>query len=426
MALAQYSLNWASSLCGAATNLLHSNTLPHHPPQITVIEDVQIWDGQKYLDETSITIEGQTIARMGSHRKPGATIISGHGGFLMPGLIDAHFHVATGMIAANFENLANDHLKTLVESGITTAFDMGSFPSSKMSQWHDVGEKGLTSLLFSGAAACVTGGFPSILPNYPEDSIITSVENATNYVEDRVREGADYIKIFINAKGEPLQEYQQVIKDTAAKFGKFVVSHAPDFNSTVIAINVGGKFVTHVPKDKAIDETMVQQMLHQDQIAIPTLVMSQNLIHMGKLFGDTTSDYKFPNDSVALMYEMGVPILVGTDASKPLGFVGYGDTLHTELQLLHDAGLSSVDILRGATSLPAKYFGLTDRGKIAPGMRADLLLLDENPIDDITKSQTINQVWTAGTSAYTNNITNSRKINQVWTAGKSAHKKGVY
>ena len=425
MALAQYSLNWASNLCGAATNLLHSNTLPHHP-QITVIEDVQIWDGEKYLDETSITIEGQTIARMGSHRKPGATIISGHGGFLMPGLIDAHFHVASGMIAANFENLANDHLKTLVESGITTAFDMGSFPSSKMSQWHDVGEKGLTSLLFSGAAACVTGGFPSILPNYPEDSIITSVENATNYVKDRVREGADYIKIFINAKGEPLQEYQQVIKDTAAKLGKFVVSHAPDFNSTVIAINVGGKFITHVPKDKAIDETMVQQMLHQDQIAIPTLVMSQNLIHMGKLFGDTTSDYKFPNDSVALMYEMGVPILVGTDASKPLGFVGYGDTLHTELQLLHDAGLSSVDILRGATSLPAKYFGLTDRGKIAPGMRADLLLLDENPIDDITKSQTINQVWTAGTSAYTNNITNSRKINQVWTAGKSAHKKGMY
>lgn len=405
MALAQYSLNWASNLCGAASNFFHGNSLPHLPLQTTVIEDVKIWDGKKYLDDTSITIEGQAISLMGSHKKPGATVINGNGGFLMPGLIDSHFHVATALIAFNFEYLATDHLKTLVEAGITTAFDMGSFPSSKMPQYHDMGSKGLASLLWSGAAACVKGGFPSLLPHFPEDSIVTSNESATNYVQTRVKEGADFIKIFINAKAEPLQEYQEIIKDLADQNGKLVVSHAPDFNASVVAVDVGGKFITHVPKDKTLTKAMVQKMLDQKQVAIPTLIMSQNLINMGKhFFGDKTSDYKFANDSVALMYSMGVPILVGTDASKPVGFVGYGSTLHTELQLLTDAGMSAEDILRGATSLPAQYFGLTDRGRIAPGMRADLLLLKQNPLDNITNSQTVVQVWTAGKSAYKKGI----------------------
>ena len=70
MALAQYSLNWASNLCGTATNFFHSTRLPHLPPRTTVIEDVKIWDGDKYLDDTSITIEGQTISFVGATKKP--------------------------------------------------------------------------------------------------------------------------------------------------------------------------------------------------------------------------------------------------------------------------------------------------------------------------------------------------------------------
>lgn len=384
------------------TNFFHSTSFPQELPQVTVIQDVQIWDGENYLDDTSITIEGQTISFVGGTTVPkGAQVVQGHGGFLMPGLIDAHVHVATVMVPATFQFHSDKHLKQLVKSGVTTGFDMGSFPSSNMLQFHELGEKGLPSLLWSGPAACVTGGFPAALPGYPHDAIVNSSESAKNYAKTRINEGADYLKIFINDDGKPEQEYQEIIKGIADEHNISVVSHAPDFIGQEVARNVGGKFITHVPKDKALNKTEVRQMLQKNQIAIPTLIMSQNLICTGPIIAPGKNhDYSYSNDSVALMYDMGVPILVGTDASGPVGFVGYGASIHTEMSLLHDAGMSTKDILRGATSLTAKYFDLQDRGRIAPGMRADLLLLKKNPLDDITNSNKIKKVWTAGTVAY--------------------------
>jgi imidazolonepropionase-like amidohydrolase len=66
------------------------------------------------------------------------------------------------------------------------------------------------------------------------------------------------------------------------------------------------------------------------------------------------------------------------------------------MELLVEAGLSTIQALQAATSLPAKYFGLTDRGVIAPGMRADLLLIDGDPIADIKATRKIKKVWLAG------------------------------
>ena len=403
MSLAQYSMNWATNLCGAATNFFHGNSLPL-PPQITVIQDVQIWDGEKPINETSITIQGSKIFSVGETKIPkNAKIVQGDGGFLMPGLIDAHVHATTGLINKPIHDdlLIKEHMKTLVNSGITTAFDMGSFPSSKMPGWRDRSEQGLTSLLFSGAAACVKKGFPAMLPHFPDESIVTSKENATNYAKTRLKEGVDFLKIFINDNGEePKQEYQEIIKDISDQNNKLLISHAASFSAHELARNVGGNIITHVPKDQALNETGVQQMLEKNQTAIPTLIMSQNLIHVLIALGHTGIDYSFSNDSVALMYKMGVPIMAGTDASRPIGFVGYGESLHTELGLLHGAGMCIEDILRGATSLPANYFGLSDRGKIAPGKRADLLLLSKSPLDDISNSDKIRQVWTAGNTVF--------------------------
>ncbi|KAK4695143.1 hypothetical protein P7C71_g2553, partial [Lecanoromycetidae sp. Uapishka_2] len=269
-----------------------------------------------------------------------------------------------------------------------------------MQRFHKKPEKGLPSVLFSGAAACVKGGFPAMLKGFPDDAIVTSEENATNFANTRISEGADYLKIFINGDGLPDPKFQKIIKDIGDQNDKFIVTHAPDFQAHDIARSVGGKFITHVPKDRALNETGVMEMKTNNQVAIPTLIMSQNLINIGRHFFHKDWDYKSSKDSVTLMYNKSVPILVGTDASKPIGFVGYGDTMHTEMSLLYDAGLTNEDILRGATSLPAYYFGLSDRGKIATGMRADLLLLKENPLENINNSRTIDTVWTAGAVAF--------------------------
>ena len=108
-------------------------------------------------------------------------------------------------------------------------------------------------------------------------------------------------------------------------------------------------------------------------------------------------NYDYSRDSVTTLNEKGVPLLEEMDAT-PLaqGLVVYGSSFHTDMRLLHEAGMSKEDILRGATSLTVKHPHLTDRGRIAPGMRADLLLLDGDPLEDISNSDEIVEIWTAG------------------------------
>lgn len=73
-----------------------------------------------------------------------------------------------------------------------------------------------------------------------------------------------------------------------------------------------------------------------------------------------------------------------------------GESLHQELELLVQAGMFTVEILRAATILPAQCFGLDDRGIVAVGKRADLLLLSEDPINDIKATRSIQRVWCCG------------------------------
>jgi hypothetical protein len=89
-----------------------------------------------------------------------------------------------------------------------------------------------------------------------------------------------------------------------------------------------------------------------------------------------------------------VPILAGTDAGNP--GTAHGVSLHGELALLVRAGLTPAPALTAATAAPAQRFGLRDRGRIAVGQRADLLLVDGDPTRDITATRAIDTVWKNG------------------------------
>ncbi|GAA0492061.1 hypothetical protein Ade02nite_21760 [Paractinoplanes deccanensis] len=105
--------------------------------------------------------------------------------------------------------------------------------------------------------------------------------------------------------------------------------------------------------------------------------------------------------SVKALHDAGVDLLAGTDAAPfPLPFmagVAHGASLHHELQYLVRAGLTPVEALRAATSTPARLFGLDDRGRIAPGLRADVLLVDGDPTTQIDDTLNLRTVWRRGT-----------------------------
>ena len=86
--------------------------------------------------------------------------------------------------------------------------------------------------------------------------------------------------------------------------------------------------------------------------------------------------------------------MAGTDAPNP--GTTHGASLHGELELSLQSGLTPQEALAAATAVPARVFGLTDRGRIAKGLRADLVLVRGNPAADITTTRDIVSVWKAG------------------------------
>ena len=99
-------------------------------------------------------------------------------------------------------------------------------------------------------------------------------------------------------------------------------------------------------------------------------------------------------DTVRQLRAAGVPILAGSDAPNP--GTSHGAALHRELELLVQAGLTPAEALAAATSAPAKAFRLADRGRIAPGLRADLVLVAGDPTADVTATRNIVRIWKGG------------------------------
>jgi hypothetical protein len=99
-------------------------------------------------------------------------------------------------------------------------------------------------------------------------------------------------------------------------------------------------------------------------------------------------------ESVRRLHEAGVPILAGSDAPNP--GTAHGASLHRELELLVRAGLPAESALRSATATAAEVFGLHDRGRIAPGLKADLVLVEGDPTRDVLASRRIVAVWKDG------------------------------
>ncbi|WP_329792467.1 amidohydrolase family protein [Lentzea sp. DG1S-22] len=103
--------------------------------------------------------------------------------------------------------------------------------------------------------------------------------------------------------------------------------------------------------------------------------------------------------SVTALRDAGVRVLAGTDANSAPGAPfapEHGESLHHELALLVVAGLTPLEALAGATSLPAQVFGLDDRGVIAEGKCADLVLVDGDPTTDVAATRNVKGVWIAG------------------------------
>ncbi|ETS76536.1 hypothetical protein PFICI_11923 [Pestalotiopsis fici W106-1] len=352
----------------------------------TVIENASIFDGQDITGPRTIIIDGSQISHDSTAAKED-TVVDGTGCTLMPGLIDCHVHVDSPSQLASFAG-----------HGITTVCDMACFPMEKYEKLRSA--DGPTTWLGAGLPAFAqesTHGKLLKFAGVGMDQAVHSPEDAVRFVADRVQDDVNYIKIIADLPGIE-QECLDKIQEEARGQGKMTVAHTAQYAAFSRGLHAGFDILTHLPTDKPLDKPMVDQMLSQGTVAVPTLTMSENMtsswtmrLIRGKM------EFQHALDSVAAMHLAGVPILAGTDANNtPILAVPAGTSLHHELELLVKAGLSPIEALRAATSSAAKHFHLNDRGMIRPGLRADLLLVEGNPAEDIIATQKIQRVWSAG------------------------------
>ena len=188
------------------------------------------------------------------------------------------------------------------------------------------------------------------------------------------------------------------------------------------AIAAGADGLVHLFVDKPIDDAFVRLAAERKVFVIPTLTVldSTNRSNAGNAAltddpalapyltpddarmlkssfpGNTAPPdvLKIPSETVKALRAAGVRLLAGTDCGN--SGTAHGASLHRELALLVAAGLTPIEALAAATSQAAAAFGLTDRGRIAPGLRADLVLVDGDPTTDITSTRRIAGVWKQG------------------------------
>ena len=345
-----------------------------------LLANVRIFDGTQISHPTFVVIDGDKIGTT----PRGARVINCKGGILIPGFIDCHVHLAS-----------KECLEQLRQYGITTCLDMECFPASLLKSLRNL--PGLPDVFSAGFAA-----YHNRPGKFPAEGSVPDADAARLFVANRVAEGVDYIKMLSDPApaGGVDQPSMNALVQTAKQYNYLTVAHSISPGGFNMALDSGVDIITHAPLAPALDggnaaKSAIARMVAEKRICVPTLTMMEGI---DKAKGG--GNYQHAEAAVKAMHDLGVPILAGTDCNKvpdaPCSPV-HGESLHHELELLVGAGLSNLDALRSATVVPGQHFQMiSNRGAITPGMRADLVLLSEDPLVDIKNTRSIQKVWLAG------------------------------
>jgi imidazolonepropionase-like amidohydrolase len=390
------------------------------PPEVLVFRGVDVFDGVRLTRRATVIVRDGMIRAVGPDAvvPPGAEIVEGRGRTLLPGLLDAHTHLGT-TFGATF-------LADALRFGVTTELEMGG-SSAGLELRRRLAAGALTDgadLRTAGTPVTVPHGHPSQMDGPPMPTLGPR-DDVQAFVDARLAEGGDYLKVIYEHR-YPTLTREQLADVVAAghRRGQLVVAHVGTLQEARDAVDAGVDGLVHVFADAPPDTGFVDLAAGRGVFVVPTLSVLESVTgapdaswwqDVPELTGRVTPamrrslDARMPaalgagvslaraQAAVGALHRAGVRILAGTDAPSP--GLAHGLNLHRELELLVRTGLTATEALAAATSVPAKAFGFHDRGRIAPGLRADLLLVEGDPTADVRATRRIVGVWKLGRRA---------------------------
>jgi imidazolonepropionase-like amidohydrolase len=406
---------------------------------------VIIGDGS-VLESGALLVDGGRIRAVGLRSEieldSSVEVIDLSGKTIMPALIDSHAHLGyeghTSWGAENYsrENLI-DHLQRYAYYGFSAVFSAGSDPdvlANQVQQAQLAGEFPSARFLFAAGMAPPGQG--------PNDQFLThavgleqqtgqrilygvdSIEQVIDSVREIAAKNISVIKIWVDDRGGSQQkltpQLYRAINDEAAENGIEIYVHQQYAEDMPDLLEAGVSGFLHGRIGAGLGREIAQQISAANAFVVPNMGLGE--LRREAIGTDEFLRASLPASVVARLGESGqrllnanreeaheaelrasfghlldanVDIVLGTDAGAvPDHFFGY--TGHRELEIFVRLGMTPMQAIVAATSKPAQRLGLDDLGLLQPGYSADLVVLDENPLNDIRNTRSISLVFLNG------------------------------
>jgi len=379
--------------------------IPVSAQSVTAFENARLIVGDgRVIENATLVVDGARIAQVGSGadvRVPaGATRVNLAGKTVMPMIVDTHTHLSTTR-----EDLIRD-LKRRAYFGVSAALSLGLDGFDLL---------GMRSELIPGAARFFSAGkgITRTEPGRPTFQINSEAE-ARRAVQENAAHRSDIIKVWVDEREGKVEkvtpaQYAAII-DEAHNRGLRVTAHIVHMDDAKGLMRAGIDAFAHGVRDKDIDEETVSMFK-----ARPYLTLTPNLPDRGVKVDLSWLRPGLPADEFAKLEQAnkdnpkaqayhgiqarnlaklnaaGVRITLGTDGNRPWA-------PHDEMEDMVLAGMTPMQVIVAATRNSAGFVRMTDAGTLEAGMSADFMVLDANPLDDITNTRRISSVILRGSA----------------------------
>jgi len=352
----------------------------------------------------------------------GADVIDVSGKYLMPGMINAHGHVgATVGLDANGEYSTENLMRQLglyARYGITTVNSLGGDEAAGFALRNEQYRSSLQRARLFVAGSVIAGADEQAI----RDQVNRNADMGANFIKTRIDDN-------LGATQKMSRPLFDALVEQAHMRRLPVAVHLFYLDDAKYMLGVGADLIAHSIRDLPVDREFIAAVAERGVCYIPTLTREVSTFvyeDVPEFFSDpyflkeadpqVMAQLQTPermsrmaNSRAAQAYKAGlevalanvgalhaadIPIAMGTDTGPPARFQGYFE--HMELQLMVDAGMSPLDVIRSATGVAADCIGMSDIGTLEPGRWADFSILSANPADDIANTKTIETVYIAG------------------------------